>query len=118
MSYLLPHLDSGYAVDQAILNEEDRVVVIRFGHDYDETCMVMDEVLCKIAEDVKNFAVTYLVDITEVPDFNTMYVLFLFSYLTFRLRISKLTHKHKNNQVRVVRSVYGHVLLSKQTHFG
>eukprot|EP00938_MAST-03A_sp_MAST-3A-sp1_P005631 g5631.t1 len=76
MSYLLPHLDSGYAVDQAILNEEDRVVVIRFGHDYDETCMVMDEVLCKIAEDVKNFAVTYLVDITEVPDFNTMYELY------------------------------------------
>ena len=81
MSYLLPHLDSGYAVDQAILNEEDRVVVIRFGHDYDETCMVMDEVLCKIAEDVKNFAVTYLVDITEVPDFNTMYVLRYSTYL-------------------------------------
>jgi U5 snRNP protein, DIM1 family len=76
MSYLLPHLDSGYAVDQAILNEEDRVVVMRFGHDYDETCMIMDEVLCKIAEDVKNFAVTYLVDITEVPDFNTMYELY------------------------------------------
>lgn len=24
--------------------EEDRVVIIRFGHDYDETCMQMDEV--------------------------------------------------------------------------
>jgi U5 snRNP protein, DIM1 family len=34
MSYLLPHLRSGWAVDQAILNEEDRVVVIRFGHDW------------------------------------------------------------------------------------
>lgn len=80
MSYLLPHLRSGYAVDQAILTvgqrcllarrggrrcracahawcalsptilwprlmqEEARVVVIRFGHDYDETCMQMDEV--------------------------------------------------------------------------
>lgn len=76
MSYLLPHLDSGWAVDQAILSEEDRVVIIRFGHDYDKTCMVMDEVLCSIAEDVKNFAVTYVVDITEVPDFNTMYELY------------------------------------------
>ncbi len=76
MSYLLPHLDSGYSVDQAILNEEDRVVVIRFGHDYDDDCMVMDEVLCKIAEDIKNFGVIYLVDITEVPDFNTMYELY------------------------------------------
>lgn len=75
MSYLLPHLHSGFAVDQAILSvrprphrnvqpslkaassrhaacllacrlpqEEDRVVIIRFGHDYEETCMQMDEV--------------------------------------------------------------------------
>ena len=39
MSYLLPHLHSGWAVDQAILAEEERVVVIRFGHDWDDTCM-------------------------------------------------------------------------------
>ena len=79
MSYLLPHLRSGWAVDQAILAEEvraapsahcharcrgavrqgalrardsshsprvaqERVVVLRFGHDYEETCMQMDEV--------------------------------------------------------------------------
>jgi hypothetical protein len=44
MSYLLPHLKNGWAVDQAILSEEDRVVVIRFGSDADDTCMRMDEV--------------------------------------------------------------------------
>lgn len=44
--------------------------MIRFGHDYDKTCMGQDEVLFSLAEDVKNFAVIYLVDITEVPDFN------------------------------------------------
>lgn len=44
MSYLLPHLRNGWAVDQAILSEEDRVVVIRFGSDADDTCMRMDEV--------------------------------------------------------------------------
>ena len=32
---MLPHLDSGFAVDQAILSEEERVVVLRFGHDWD-----------------------------------------------------------------------------------
>lgn len=48
------------------------VQVIRFGHDWDPTCMKMDEVLYSIAEKVKNFAVIYLVDITEVPDFNKM----------------------------------------------
>jgi len=39
MSYLLPHLHSGWAVDQTILCEEERLVVIRFGHDWDDTCM-------------------------------------------------------------------------------
>ena len=76
MSYLLPHLDNGWEVDQAILSEEDRVVCIRFGHDWDKTCMQMDEVLVKTAEAVQNFAVIYVVDITEVPDFSTMYELY------------------------------------------
>merc|ERR1739848_344757 len=76
MSFLLPHLHSGYAVDQAILGEEDRVVVIRFGHDWDEHCMLMDECLAAVADQVKNYAVVYLVDISEVPDFNTMYELY------------------------------------------
>ena len=76
MSYLLPHLRTGWAVDQAILNEEERVIVLRFGHDYEKTCMLMDEVLCSIAEEIKLFACIYLVDISEVPDFNTMYELY------------------------------------------
>ena len=76
MSYLLPHLENGWEVDQAILSEEDRVVCIRFGHDWDPTCMKMDETLYKVVEEVSNFAVIYLVDITQVPDFNTMYELY------------------------------------------
>ena len=47
MSYLLPHLKNGWAVDQAILSEDDRVVVIRFGSDADDTCMRMDEVCAR-----------------------------------------------------------------------
>jgi DIM1 family U5 snRNP protein len=70
MSYFLPHLPSGWHVDEAIKSEEDRVVVIRFGHDWDTQCMVMDETLYSVAEKVQNFAVIYLCDITEVPDFN------------------------------------------------
>jgi hypothetical protein len=65
MAYLLPHLHSGWEVDQAIMTEEDRVVVIRFGRDQDPTCMVQDEVLMSIADKVKNFAVIYLVCTNE-----------------------------------------------------
>lgn len=76
MSYLLPHLENGWEVDQAILTEEERVVVIRFGTDIDPQCMRMDETLLKISEQVRLFAAIYLVDIEEVPDFNTMYELY------------------------------------------
>ncbi|KAL5698631.1 Thioredoxin-like protein yls8 [Ranunculus cassubicifolius] len=61
-SILLPHLNSGWAVDQAILAEEDRLVIIRFGHDGDRTCMDMDKVLANVAD--------------AVPDFNVMYELY------------------------------------------
>jgi len=61
---------------QAILVEEDRVVCIRFGHDHDPECMAMDETLYGVSEKVQNFAIIYLVDITEVPDFNKMYELY------------------------------------------
>ena len=74
MSYFLPHLPSGWHVDEAIKSEEDRVVVIRFGHDWDPQCMIMDETLYGVAEKVQNFAVIYLADITEVPDFNKVRV--------------------------------------------
>jgi len=70
VSYFLPHLSSGWHVDQAILSEDYRVVVIRFGSDGDPQCMVMDETLWSVAEKVQNFAVIYLVDITQVPDLN------------------------------------------------
>ena len=78
-------------MDQAIEVEEDRVVCIRFGHDWDPQCMVMDETLYGVQAKLQNFAVIYLgkphravfsclpdslivrrvaVDITKVPDFN------------------------------------------------
>ena len=76
MSYLLPHLHSAWDVDRTIVLEETRVVVLRFGHDEEATCMRMDETLASVADDVKNFAAIYLVDTTEVPDFNEMYELY------------------------------------------
>jgi len=85
MSYMLPHLTTGWAVDQvnlacvcvilnhgsrsalarglrnmlcrqAILSEEDRVICVRFGHDWDIDCMKMDECLYKMAEKARAHA--------------------------------------------------------------
>lgn len=75
-SVILPHLHSAWHVDQSILSEDDRLVIIRFGKDGHPDCLRQDDVLAKIAEKVKNFAVIYLCDIDEVPDFNSMYELY------------------------------------------
>jgi DIM1 family U5 snRNP protein len=76
MSYLLTHLTNAWQVDQAILNEDSRLVVIRFGHDWDPECMRMDAILASVAERVRRYAVIYVVDITQVPDFTEMYELY------------------------------------------
>ncbi|ODV61302.1 U4/U6-U5 snRNP complex subunit DIB1 [Ascoidea rubescens DSM 1968] len=75
-SIFLPHLHSGWHVDQAILSEDERLVVIRFGRDVDKDCRLMDEIFYNIAEKIKKFAVIYLCDIDEVKDFNEMYELY------------------------------------------
>ncbi|XP_061896258.1 thioredoxin-like protein 4A isoform X2 [Entelurus aequoreus] len=106
MSYMLPHLHNGWQVDQAILSEEDRVLVIRFGHDWDPTCMKMDEVLYSIAEKVKNFAVIYLVDITEVPDFNKMNKHIMIDLGTGNNNKINWTMEDKQEMIDIVETVY------------
>ena len=105
MSYMLPHLGSAWAVDQAIITEEEKVVMIRFGHDYDPQCMEQDEVLFSIAEDVRNFCVIYLVDITQVPDFNDMYELYDACTMMFFFRNKHImvdTSTGNNNKINWV----------------
>lgn len=72
---LLYHLHTGWHVDQAIVTEKEKLVVIRFGNDKSQESMLMDNLLYSISEKVSNFVSIYLVDIEEVPDFNEMYEL-------------------------------------------
>ncbi|ODV82264.1 4A/4B type thioredoxin-like protein [Suhomyces tanzawaensis NRRL Y-17324] len=74
-SVFLPHLRTGWHVDQAILSEDDRLVIIRFGLEHESECMLIDEILYQILEKVKNFASIYLCNIDLVKDFNQMYEL-------------------------------------------
>ena len=39
----LPHLSSAYSVEQAVLQEQSKVVCLRFGEDFSPECMKMDE---------------------------------------------------------------------------
>lgn len=63
MSYLLTELESGWEVDQSILAEEARLVIIRFGLSSTKECIQMDETLLKIQDEIQNLAVIYIVDI-------------------------------------------------------
>ncbi|KAF2829394.1 thioredoxin-like protein-like protein 4A [Ophiobolus disseminans] len=75
-SIFLTHLPSAWHVDQAILSEESRLIVLRFGSDANPECMTMDEHLFKISPLVKDFAAIYSVDNKAIPDFNAMYEIY------------------------------------------
>ena len=49
MACFLPHLHSAYAVDCAIQDETEKLVVIRFGHDNDRQCMLVG--VCAVCPD-------------------------------------------------------------------
>ena len=71
----LRRLTSNWDVDKTIALEEKKLVIIRFGTDWDHQCMQVDDMLAKVEYDLSNFADIYLVDITEVTGFNELYEL-------------------------------------------
>ena len=86
MSYALIHLKNAWQVDQAILNEQSRLVVIRWGLEDTIECKLQDQILFQIAEKCKNFVAIYAVEIDKVTDFNQMYQLDSPSTLMFFFR--------------------------------
>lgn len=72
-------------------------MIIRFGHDWDSQCMTMDETLYSVAERVQNFAVIYLVDITEVPDFNKVR-----RFQVFVIRYTIASHRCTNCMIHAL----------------
>jgi DIM1 family U5 snRNP protein len=51
---------TGWHVDQAIMSEDERLVIIRFGRDWDPDCMRQDEVLYRQSPPLPVFASTKL----------------------------------------------------------
>ncbi|KAK5069196.1 hypothetical protein LTS08_003365 [Lithohypha guttulata] len=76
MTALIHDLPSAWHVDQACMSEDERVVVIRFGDPSKPETWEQDEMLYKIADKIRNFAVIYTCDNTKIKDFNQMYELY------------------------------------------
>eukprot|EP00439_Symbiodinium_sp_Y106_P072373 s1975_g13.t1 len=54
MAHGLPHLRTAWQVEKAVTEEESRVVLLRFGHDYDPECKLTDDVLLALSDTVKD----------------------------------------------------------------
>ena len=52
MSFLLPHLETKKAVDDAIKGSEDKVLVLRFGRDSDGVCMQLDDIVSGLTKEL------------------------------------------------------------------
>ena len=76
MAESLIHLKTAWHVDQAIIHEEERIVIVRFGRDWDLECMQMDYKLASLQEQISRMAIIYVVDIDQTPGFNVMYELY------------------------------------------
>merc|ERR1711879_672296 len=76
MAHGLSHLHSAWAVEQAVTTEQAKVVLLRFGHDYDPECLLTDEVLASARELVRDICAIHLVDTKEVPEFSQQYELY------------------------------------------
>nr|ACU45164.1 Dim1 [Prorocentrum minimum] len=65
----LPSLHTTFSIDQAVMGEENqnKVVCLRMGRDFDPDCMMMDEVLKSAQPTVEPLCAIYTVDVREVP---------------------------------------------------
>lgn len=69
-------LGSAEAVDQTLLAERHRLVLIRFGRQADPTSAAMDMLLHEIAAEVWLTAAIYSVDLDDVREFTDVYELY------------------------------------------
>lgn len=69
----IPELTSGWHIDQAILYDDSRLAIIRFGRPSRLTCKLMDDMLKSLQFKLINMAAMYFVDIDKVDDYNDIY---------------------------------------------
>mmetsp|Transcript_13170 Transcript_13170/g.38749 ORF Transcript_13170/g.38749 Transcript_13170/m.38749 type:complete len:156 (+) Transcript_13170:83-550(+) len=76
-SNVLPRsIGSAEHVDQTLLAERQRMVLIRFGRGSDPSTVAADVILNEIAHELWLYCVIYLVDIDEVPHFTGVFELY------------------------------------------
>ncbi|OQR94458.1 hypothetical protein ACHHYP_01290 [Achlya hypogyna] len=67
MAYLLQALPTKAAIDSAIRETKDKVLVLRFGRCTDAVCLQMDDILARCEVELSKMATIYTVD-TDTAD--------------------------------------------------
>eukprot|EP00929_Paragymnodinium_shiwhaense_P002992 TRINITY_DN103351_c0_g1_i1.p1 TRINITY_DN103351_c0_g1~~TRINITY_DN103351_c0_g1_i1.p1 ORF type:complete len:145 (+),score=40.56 TRINITY_DN103351_c0_g1_i1:70-504(+) len=69
MAFALERLHSAYSLEQAVVNEQAKVVCLRIAStDFDPQCLKLDEVLATSLSTVQTHCAIYAVDVREVPE--------------------------------------------------
>jgi len=71
----LTPLPSATIVDETLLSETDRAIVIRFGRAADPNCQLADAQLLEAADELASVMHAFTVELDDVPDFTAMYEL-------------------------------------------
>ena len=71
----LTPLPSATIVDETLLSETDRAIVIRFGRAADPHCQLADAQLLEAADELASVMHAFTVELGDVPDFTAMYEL-------------------------------------------
>ncbi|KAH0577468.1 Mitosis protein DIM1 domain-containing protein [Spironucleus salmonicida] len=67
------YLNSAFATDSAIIHEKQRLVLILFTRDYQQSSLYKNFQTAQIP--LRNYAIFYVVNLAEVPDFTHLYEL-------------------------------------------
>mmetsp|Transcript_14556 Transcript_14556/g.31892 ORF Transcript_14556/g.31892 Transcript_14556/m.31892 type:complete len:144 (+) Transcript_14556:64-495(+) len=65
MAFPLPRLHNAYDIEQAVIRDPAKVTCLRFGQDYDQECMKMDEVLFNASRAVEGACSIFAVNTRE-----------------------------------------------------
>jgi DIM1 family U5 snRNP protein len=76
VAHSVTQLNTSIAVDETILSDDPRIIVMRFGSKSDAMCKLQDATIMRVAPRLQAKAVFYLVDTIDTPELVQQYDLY------------------------------------------
>ncbi len=98
-------LFSDYAIDQALLDEDGKIVILKFGWSEDFENSKFYSKLIKVISKLRKFFIFYFIDTKKVVGFNLMYEVFRNPAFIFFFKNKKILIDHgtgNNNKIEKI----------------